>query len=455
MSKETTTTQRQQPKATIKPTKTSKQPNMYESALGLMIRAPYDEWDINNMLIDSPKLGESSSDKTIKFQTCNFQYNYFREGKKTKDKLIIEFPRDDKYLCTSDYGIKEVLNTLTKEELFLKDSGKEVKRTGTGRYQIFCKLGVHDPDSIKLKDILNEIYAKCVKYMAEYGQGENCKCLLEKEYQLPKKRDEPIGPNNAALNFRHPVWYMDKSADTGLHKVKDLEVPASITLAVKVGDGKYATKFCDDNLSKLNPEDLKTRGFRHIPLMEISSLFVGAVAKIRMSMTESIIIEYLAPSVISQGQTINERKEMGLLTADALRQKAQEMFESDNNKDPLSLEQGTPSSQATLPFVQGTPSEKLPLLLEPSAEQDRPPSPTQKFIGIDYVKPESEGSSDDEGDQSDHKTSSELLEEHIDESAQSKIKKSNKNTQKPDSDDIPPTPTRKPGSKRQHNKTQK
>jgi hypothetical protein len=292
----------------------------------MLIRSPYKEWDPDRIFISAPDKRESN-DKKASFFECIIQYNYkLPDGTEMKGPLLIEFPHEDGRHCISHYGISEIMEKVDEKD---KQQDSAVERKGTGKFQIFCQLDPRFEQSIELAGLLNDIYDKALSYMEDHGK-EGSGMLGDKKYSKPK---DTIDESNTADHLRYPVWYKDSTFidSSGRKKtVKDTKVPFTIVLSVAVS-GRRATKFCDDTATVIKHSDLLGTGMEHIPLMHVSSIFVGGTGnKLRLGADSSIVVKKLPPAILHQGSTIKERLNSGKSTAAAEMAKlAGEVFAKD------------------------------------------------------------------------------------------------------------------------------
>ena len=324
---------------------------------GLTLRAPYNDWNVNNALFDTPVKGKAKDNDKIVFHKCAIWYIYtLKDGSTKKSQLKIEFPCEKGVHAISEYGVTEVLESADKDD---KDGKKkkskpaaEVKRKGTGKYKILCQLPANAPDADKLRSMLNELYVKSLEHMFKHGnfkpkededdegggsdkgkvkdQRQKGTGILDGKYMLPEGIP---GPDNVSDSMKmHPVWYQtttitDKRGSP-VTKV-DYSLPSTIGLSVET-KGRRATKFCDithldEDTSAVPAEDTPTKnvteelkiisyedvmspqGIRHIPLMEVTELFIGATTKLRLNCRSTMILEFLTGANIEQLGYLKER----------------------------------------------------------------------------------------------------------------------------------------------------
>lgn len=294
----------------------------------MTIRSPYKDWDIDRIFISTPDKKESADKKATYFE-CNIQYNYkLHDGTDMKGPLLVEFPHEEGRCCVSEYGISEIMEKID-DKAPVKE-GEEVKRIGTGKYQVFCRLDPRYEQSKALCSVLRDIYEKAVCYMELHGKEGSGILSSDKKYAIPSGT---INESNTSDGLRYPIWFTETSAlnpQGRTIKTKDTTVPFTVVLGVGT-KGRRATKFCDDTATIIEYTDLKGNGMEHIPLMGVPSIFVGGKEnKVRLVMDSSIIVKRLPPAVVRQGTTMKERLQSGKSTAAAdMTRKAEEAFSMD------------------------------------------------------------------------------------------------------------------------------
>jgi hypothetical protein len=308
-------------------TPTSETTKTYETSdTGMSIRSPYKDWDPDRMFISPPDKKESGDKKAVYYE-CPIQYNYkLPDGSEMKGPLLIEFPHEDGKLCVSDYGVSEILEKLDEKEKSQQQDGESVQRKGTNKFQIFCKLDPRHEQSQELAAVLNDIYDKSLSHMEEHGSEGTNMLVPGKKYSKGK---EPISESNVADHLRYPIWYKETTiiGQGGRTKtVNDTKVPFSIVLSVVI-KGRKATKFCDEHANVIKFIDLVGVGMEHIPLMHVSSIFVGTGGgKLRLTTDSSIVVKKLPPAIVHQGSTIKERMGAGKSAKSEMTRLAEEAF---------------------------------------------------------------------------------------------------------------------------------
>jgi hypothetical protein len=288
----------------------------------MQLRSPYTNWDINKLIILPPTQGESKN-KKAKFFNGNFAYTYtLPDGNEQKGPLRIEFPE-----MISDSGVREVL----------EKADETGYRAPTDKYQIFCKMSLHEIPHITLRRILHEIYLKALAWM--FDNGKKGTGVFPETYKMPTEGIREIDDDTDHL--RHPTWWQETTVmEKGKPvKKKDETVPPTITMKVIMGTGRGASKFTDDATPLANiykTEDLFDRGIKHIPEVIVGSVFVGGIKpKIQLIVKNSIVTDKMAPNTSTQAATIEERRANNTQTSQKVRDAMAEELLLNNLDDPL------------------------------------------------------------------------------------------------------------------------
>ena len=263
---------------------------------GLLISAPYTDWDVKNFSIGVPIPG-TSQNGAASFHTCRFTYKY---PCGTVQALQVELPNQPGTRARSVYGFAEVLEYLSEKKL--AELGPDYKRKTTGKYYCSCSLDPRLPVVKTLLNIFRDIYEKSLHHMYMHGAAEGMTGILggEQEYPVPEGN---IGPSKKAGHLKYPVRYSQKTLPSGKMGPVDLEGPVKIGADVRKS-GPFAVEIVDKEAKPILFDDLEGQGFNHVPLLVLQSLYVGAKNKIRIGMDSTIIDEILPARVNQQASSL-------------------------------------------------------------------------------------------------------------------------------------------------------
>jgi hypothetical protein len=329
---------------TRKPRMALKKQKKHEITKGLSLRAPYSDWDVKKVLIDSP-IELKSQDNKATYYTSQIYYEYTLEnGKTEKGPLKIEIYNDKIEGIDSDYGLKETLESLTPDEELAKKSGIEINRKGTGKFKIYAKLDPNNQNCSKIREIMNDIFILCLHYMKDNGSskgGKNSKAgkgfYKDKSYNLPELEEgDKYDHNTLCDHLMHPIWYAERTDMQGASviKVKDDKIPSTIGMHV-ITKGRNQSNFCDINGNDIPYHLLIGQGIRHVPMMVVKELTTaGLKPKIKSVLDSSIVVKKLSSKQVEQKETADLLRQNGLDALDAMRSEALLNFE-DSDEDPM------------------------------------------------------------------------------------------------------------------------
>jgi hypothetical protein len=130
--------------------------------------------------------------------------------------------------------------------------------------------------------------------------GKNGSRLISDKQEYTKPMGI-INETNIADYLRYPIWYRDKSVVNSEGNIvitedKDINVPFTFPLSIE-----RASKFYDIDGSIFTDDDLKGRSIIHIPVMNVSSIYIGAkCGGIKLVLESSRIVKFLYPDLIRQ-----------------------------------------------------------------------------------------------------------------------------------------------------------
>lgn len=320
----------------INPSYTPYTPEKVEVTKTLMLSPPYDDWDIKRFSIDPPAPLKIEGAPGNLF-SCPTSYLYNVDGKPIKGRFRLEFPRDDPSMCFSSYGVMEITKELTEEQKKLEKEGKQVEREKTGKYQIRISIPAGTKICEKLRQIIDEAYAVAGLHLYKYGASDSGNKTFASKY-LPtlERPNDSVGPDNAYESLKYPIHYHTKKVSTpnGIVDRPDMDLPGSIGAAVitpkvdkgntegkrQPGPGSYS-KFVLDDCSELSLNEVTQRGFKHIPELGMS-LFVGAKTKLKFTLANTIVTEWINSNAIGRLDAIEERRKAGQTTSESMKSRA-------------------------------------------------------------------------------------------------------------------------------------
>jgi len=162
-------------------------------------------------------------------------------------------------------------------------------------YYISCKQSLDNPEDIKLKKILNDLYIIVLEWMEAYGNGKNSRGIFYATYKKPKGE---INFDNTADHLLYPIHYEDTTSLTSdgyLIKTKDLARCPSIDLKV------YNRDLTDDekkNLEIVPINDIMGKGFAHTPIVHIPLIYIDCYPRIKMILESTAIHKWIIPRPI-------------------------------------------------------------------------------------------------------------------------------------------------------------
>ena len=288
----------------------------------LMISPPYDTWDIERFSIDAPSLLKIEN-SPVTLYMCAMWYVYNVDGKDTKARFRIEFPVSDDSISFSNFGVMEQTKELTEEQKKAVKEGKDVVREKTGKYELRVNIQATPKECKALRDMIDQIYVVAGKHLYKYGNSDKGLKVFNSKFLLNLERpDESVGPDNVYESLRYPIFYPTKNVPglDGIVKRCDQEISGSIGAAVPV-TGKCPSTFILDDGTKLSLADVTGRGFKHSPEIGMS-LFVGAKNKLKFTLANTIVTEWLNSNAVGRRDAIDARKNAGVSTSEAMKNRS-------------------------------------------------------------------------------------------------------------------------------------
>lgn len=327
---------------------------------GMMIHPPYLDWDRSRLTFEKPfDISKLVSAPNTYVSSATYNYPPTETTKGGKGPLRIELPYEGDSMCFSPFGITDQLKELTPEQLKMQEAGQEVKREPTGKKIIRVSIPVGDEVCARLRDVvLRDVYEVGMDHLNACGSSDDGNGTLNGTFLKTRERlNDPVGPDNAYEGLQYPVLFQKKDVEvpiangkTKIVKRANLDLPSSIGLSIlspedpskkapdaKPKRGKGPSVFFLDDKTSIPLKDLEDRGFYHSPEIGVS-LFIGAKSKVRFTLFNSMVTNYMTGNTVGRLQAIEGRAKSGMSTGASMRNRTA-LFSKAVAVDPLMLDE--------------------------------------------------------------------------------------------------------------------
>lgn len=288
----------------------------------------FSKWDKSRLRFD-PFIEGKNEKSGVVFHNSKIQYDYGTPDKPDFRDLKVESPK-----TSSPYGISEYIP---------KDS-----QVGTGKWSIACFYDLNkERDRVFLQTIIHDIYVAAANHTAAHGPA----ALKSKGFS---RCDRNLDPANTRSDFNYPIKYKKEEVPPPSpipedYKARQRIIPGSkpmISYDVRL-TGKKSNFHSDDDPPKEIPQvALKAGGIIHVPLIQFTSVFIGAANKVKACIHSSCVDEFIEANSTGLGELLAERKAQGVSTSESLGPALSSVMEMARS---LAVEKKAPESSSTAP----------------------------------------------------------------------------------------------------------